>query len=1301
VNYLLKTVLLAYSVLFLSFIGITQNNSPRFDHLDIRSGLSQSSVNAIVQDKNGFIWIGTQDGLNKFDGYNFQVFYHNPANQNSITNNYIQDLLIDTLGNLWVATDYGVSKINTSSLKVNRIYKSDTSAFHIPFNATKRLAKDQLGNIYIATEKGGLIQINTFNNQQLEISTTQFLSSNSDILSLFVDNKNNLWIGSEKGEIAIYNVKTQQANIYYLKDIFNKKDVISSVLSIAQDKNGIVWIGTTEGLIYSDNFKNYGNIQFSIYENAQKSLLSTVINDIHILNQDIWLATALGVNKLSLKNNESELFSNNKQIPTSLIHNLAQCIFKDRTGTIWIGTNSGISKFDEDKKLFYHTKEITGQSNGLIGDNVWTFFEDSNENLWIGTRDGLNLLHKKENRWYFFDNISNTSIYANNKSVMSVYQDSKNRLYIGTADGVYFVQQNEKDIPIKFIPVNYSNEYFTKTIENKIYKIKEDRNNNLWIGSKKGLGYLSSDRNQSYFFETKDGLSNATVRDIYEDDNGTIWIGTEGGFSKILYVNKDSIVFKTYHYEYNNPSGLSNNMVISIMQRDPNILWLGTYGGGLNKFDIQNETFKSYREEDGLSNNVVYGVLADNKGNIWMSTNKGLSVYNSDYNTFRNYSENDGLQSSEFNIGAYFQNKTGEMFFGGINGYNYFNPEEIKTNQKPPQIVLTRLKISNQYIEPNSKSILKQPLNETKQLNFSYQVRDFTIEFVALHFTHPEKNKYAYKMVGFNEDWVVTENQRFAQYTNLDAGEYTFIVKGSNSDGVWSENVAAINIIITPPFWNTWLFRIIAVLVVIGMFFIVYFIRITQIKQQNEALEKQVQERTAEVINQKEKIEQQKNLLQIEKEKTEKLLLNILPQETVDELKTKGKASARNYRNATVMFTDFVGFTQISEKLRPQELVEKLDAYFIKFDEIIAQHNIEKIKTIGDSYMCAGGVPIRNRSNPIDVVLAGLKIQAYIQELINNAKPGEEPWKIRIGINSGDLIAGVVGIKRFAYDIWGDTVNVASRMEMSGEIGKVNISGSTYEKVKEFFDCTYRGKIEAKNKGEIDMYFVERIKPELSQDELGTEPNDMFWEYVNLQLYSSLNYKKAEKFIIKTLEDGLSPDLHYHNINHMKDVCASVERIAKAEGIKGEDLFLLKTAALYHDAGFVHQYAANEPIGAKMAEETLLDYGYSEEQIQTVQRLILATKVPHNPADHLEQIICDADLDYLGRDDFYPISDGLRKEFLAHGVIQGNKSWDELQIKFLSMHKYFTMYSINNRQPNKQKRLEEIKKRYEENNYDS
>lgn len=494
---------------------------------------------------------------------------------------------------------------------------------------------------------------------------------------------------------------------------------------------------------------------------------------------------------------------------------------------------------------------------------------------------------------------------------------------------------------------------------------------------------------------------------------------------------------------------------------------------------------------------------------------------------------------------------------------------------------------------------------------------------------------------------------------------------------------------------NNWFINLIILFLAILVFYIVYKRRLKRIQDQKDLLEAQVKQRTIEIIKQKEQVEKQKRMLEDEKEKTEKLLLNILPREMADELKNQGKAKARNYRKVTVMFADFQGFTKLAENYKPEDLVAELDGYFIKFDEIVNKYNVEKIKTIGDAYMAAGGVPIRNKSNAIDTTLAALEIQRAMQEITAIKKErGDEAWQLRIGLHTGDLIAGVVGIKRFAYDIWGDTVNVAAHMESSGDVGKVNISETTYESIAEFFVTEYRGKVRAKHKGMINMYFVHGIKPELSENEDGITPNEAFWHYVNLKLYSNINYRNAEKYIVKRLSGDLPDGLHYHGIHHTMDVCNAVERLALWEGVKGEELYLLKTAALFHDAGFIHAYESNEPIGAELAKEMLPNFGYTEEQIAQVIELIESTKIPQNPQNHLEEIMCDSDLDYLGRDDFYPIAETLRQELIEFGKIgKAEKDWIELNIKFLSHHAYFTNSAQARRGSEKRKRIAELKEK--------
>jgi class 3 adenylate cyclase/predicted metal-dependent HD superfamily phosphohydrolase len=411
-------------------------------------------------------------------------------------------------------------------------------------------------------------------------------------------------------------------------------------------------------------------------------------------------------------------------------------------------------------------------------------------------------------------------------------------------------------------------------------------------------------------------------------------------------------------------------------------------------------------------------------------------------------------------------------------------------------------------------------------------------------------------------------------------------------------------------------------------------------------------------------------LIAKEKKKSDELLLNILPVETAEELKQFGSAKARSFDMVTVMFTDFKDFTTMSEKLSAVELVTEINECFVAFDKIMEKHGIEKIKTIGDAYLAAGGLPTPKATHAIDVVSAAIEIQEFIRQ--QKKKKGDMGFDIRIGIHSGPVVAGIVGIKKFAYDIWGDTVNTASRMESSGVAGKINISSATYELVKDHFRCVPRGKVSAKGKGEIEMYFI---------GETSTLVAD---------------YKAASVYILSRLTNELSADFYYHNVAHTLDVIEVTERLAESEGITDpETLLLLKTAALYHDTGFLEVYNDNEIAGARIAEETLPEFGYSQEQIATICRIILATALKATPADLLESIVKDADLDYLARTDYKLLSLRLKQEWEHQEMHKTMPEWYELQINFLGSHRYYTKTAQAEKEAAKQNQLEEIKKTLE------
>jgi len=1290
--------LIIFLTLFLSLQTVAQKSTTiKFNKLTIKDGLSQSTINCVTQDSLGFIWIGTQDGLNRYDGYSFKVFKQNAHSRTGLKDSYINCIMQDYSNNLWIGTQSGgLSKyiLNESKLIHFNQFKELENA------NIKDLKIDEDSTIWIATAKQGVFHYNPNQNLLKSYSAMDGLTTSKVSSLLVLDNE--VLVGTDGAGLNIIRKESEEIS-YVNSGNSSLDDNTIRVLKNENDNN--VFIGTNNGL-YSLNTdtKLVRRIDKNIVEISNDF---SVISSIQQLpNGDLFYGTqGNGLYKIVVRGSDTSYvnYHYNDFNPSAISSNIVNEIFLDYTGTVWAGTQDGLSFFDPVKQGFEHFNFVYGEKNSLLDKTVWSIYAKGNI-IWVGNRKGITRINKKTNEFNQYPYRSDNPADPNNHSVYAIKVDDLGRVWVGATGGLYQLILSTDKKTAQYKKVTYKEEGVDDA-DSRVFTLYNENDSTLWIGGREGIGELNLKTLNAKYFSANLGhnIPKKECRAIFVDNEHNLWLGyTGGGLVKVkrkIVENNEEYSFKRFVNNPNDTNSLSNNTVLSIYQDHQDRIWVGTYGGGLNLLIKGNQTFKCYTEENGLANNSIYGVLEDNQGELWISTNYGLSKYTIQENSFENYHESDGLQSNEFNTGAYFKSDEGKLYFGGINGFNAFFPSDIKPNKTPPKVVINNILIGNKSIHDEVDSLPDVPF--LTELNLNYRQNNITFKFSALHYTYPKGNKYKVFMKGVDEVPNLLEDLQQINYSNLSTGEYTFQVWASNSDGVWSEEPATIQLIITPPFWKTWWFITIASVVLVGIVLLSYLLRVQAIKAQKRKLAFLVEKRTKMVTRQKEQIEQQKRALEVEKEKADNLLSNILPMETAEELKNKGKAKTRKYRMVTVMFSDIVGFTKIAEKMEPTVLVKKLDHLFKEMDKITERNQVEKIKTIGDAYMAAAGVPLRDKENPIHSVLAALEIQDYMNKLKDRAidEGRDDYWQLRIGIHTGDVIAGVIGSKRIAYDIWGNTVNVANRMETASEPCKVNISGSTYDSIAPYFDCTYRGKIPTKNKGEMDMYFVDQIKPHLSKGGRGLSPNKKFYDYINLHIYSNINYKKAERHIMKILREKLSPNLHYHGIHHTYDVVEAVERLAIMEGVLDEDIFVLKSAATYHDAGFVEQYDANEPIGARMAEEILPLYGYTEEQVEEVKKLIYATIIPHNPQSKLEQIICDSDLDYLGRDDFHQIADTLRRELRDHGKIKSDRLWDEIQVKFLTQHKYFTKSAKKLRQAKKAKHLEEIKKRLEEDNY--
>ena len=559
---------------------------------------------------------------------------------------------------------------------------------------------------------------------------------------------------------------------------------------------------------------------------------------------------------------------------------------------------------------------------------------------------------------------------------------------------------------------------------------------------------------------------------------------------------------------------------------------------------------------------------------------------------------------------------------------------------------LKRIRINGDsviFISDSSTSGLEQT---RKDITLNYRNHNIVFELQPADSIY-----YQFFLEGFDKEWTNWKHLSYKEYTNIPAGRYRFkiryIVSGSTGGEI---TLVSLRIL---PLWYFSRLAVIIYLVVISLLIWTLFALLNlRFARKLYMLEQIINKRTEDLI--------------IEKEKTEDLLANVLPKNTASEIMEKGKATKIKYNFVTVLFSDIQGFTKIAEETNPEILIDELDKFFFYFDSVVEKYGIEKIKTIGDAYMCAGGIPEKNRTNPVEIILAALEMKSYMRKLKETSElEGMKYWDIRIGIHTGTVVAGVVGQKKLSYDIWGDTVNTASRMESSGEAGKINISGTTYEFVKEFFACEYRGKMPVKYKGELEMYFVNGIVPELCDENGG--PNRRF--VVKMQM---IKLQDIEEMIIKMFDDEAPPNLYFHNSAMVKSITNQVELLSRAENLPDEDFINLKMASVFMFTGYISDYEKPMEASMRLVEEILPGYGFSQENIELTKTIIVNSFTDHQ-GSLTDNILHDAIYDYLGRVDYIKLSDRLLRERTEYGKHPDNKTWIEFQKKQLTDHQFITM----------------------------
>lgn len=825
---------LKYPVLFLIFIIISSNVLPqkkpvKFNRLTSSNGLSQNRVSSIVQDHDGFIWIGTEDGLNKYDGYNFEIFKRKPGDSLSLNDNAGNAMIVTEDGTLWIGGSLtGLSRYNSATNTFTRYNHDHTNPYSLAEDIIISFSEDTKGNLWIVTQNKGFDYMIV--NEGKFIHMANMLPPDYKIpedLIYFIhqDKQNNLWIGAD-GKIHYFKISYTETGVPILQPLKIENQILkTAAISIEEDNDGNIWIGTPgEGLLrfdYKDKtLKNFeipdGNVlpnSFVISALEADEIGNLWIGGFPIENNpDSERGTASGLLRLNIQSKRVEFFFPDPKDEKSISSNRILSLLVDKTGVLWVGTFlSGLNVYDKSVIKFPLVTTGPEEYNKITGP-IRGFYVDEKKILWIASQgSGLISYDRSKDKYEYFTHSENNPSSISTDIVNCIYDDGK-YMWIGTQQGLNRFDKKTKTFKRFLIDPSNHNLNQISNVNGINYNIIEIEKmpGHLWFGTNgSGLVRFNKEKEtfKKYTYDPEDAASLSSranfVRTVWYSKSrpDELWTGTTNG---INILNLKTETFRYYNYNPKDSTSLSHPNVMNFYEDKNGYVWVATYGGGLNRFDPKTEKFLRFiQENSGLPNNGVYGTLPDEKGNLWISTNGGITKFNPGTFQFRNYTVDDGLQSEEFNGGSYYKAPDGEMFFGGIKGFNSFYPSEVTDNKYIPAIVLTDIKIFNESIKVGEDSPLKKQISKTDEIVLPYWQNDISFEYVALHYSNPSKNKYAFKLENYEDEWRYVGDVRIATYTNLDPGEYVFRVKGSNNDGLWNEEGKSIRLIIKPPWWRT------------------------------------------------------------------------------------------------------------------------------------------------------------------------------------------------------------------------------------------------------------------------------------------------------------------------------------------------------------------------------------------------------------------------------------------------------------------------------------------------------------------
>jgi len=910
-----------------------------FRHLKVRDGLSQSWVKSMCQDQYGFLWFGTNDGLNKYDGYSFTVYKNSPKNKNSLSDNSIESLYEDKSGNLWVGTENGLN-----------LYDRENDRFIYNYTLSRKRVSGFLeladGRMFMTTQNTGLYLYNPKNDSVITFSPDKDdkrALSHKNLSCIAMDSSGNIWIGSVDG---LNLLDTLTYEFTHFKN--NKKDknsiAHSNIQSLYIDSKNRIWIGTQAGLsLLKYNKDTPEKNTFINYTNSPNNRTSISSGPVLCLMEDkenrLWIGIQNGgldiidLNTFEENNCVFYHYVNNPDDNTSLSYNSIYSLYEDRNGSVWVGSyGDGVNMYNKLTKKFKHYNRKQNNPNSLSNNFVNALLDDD-DYLWIGTDKGLNLFNKKNKTFkhFFHDPKDRKSLGSN--SICALEIDSKGNLWVGTWAGGLNLFNRKTNTFTRFMHDPNDN---TSIGSDNMFSLLEDKDGNLWIGTMGGGLNLFNRKKRTFkryinIHNDTNSITDNWVRTLYETSYGEIWLSSS--MTTELF-DKKSERFTHFSHDRDNLKSISYDGANMFFEDSKKNLWIGTIGG-LNVFNREDSTFSYYNQEHGLPNNVINGILEDNHGNLWISTNKGISKFINGINcpgnpVFKNYDVGDGLQGDEFRPRSYCKGKQGRMYFGGKNGFNVFHPDSLTENSYIPPVMITRFFLFNKDVKIGTKdSPLKKHINLTEKVVLSYKYSTIGFEYAALNFIVPEKNQYAIMLDGFDKEWNYMGNKREVTYTNLDPGMYILRIKASNNDGLWNEEGTSLKIIITPPFWETIWFRLLMLTLILLTIYSIYSIRVRNIVEYGRKLENEVAKRTEDLNKSNKELEDFAYIVSHDLKAPLRGINELsewISEDYSDKLDKEGKEDLNMLRERTSKMNDMIqGILEYSRVGRTEEKAEQID----------------------------------------------------------------------------------------------------------------------------------------------------------------------------------------------------------------------------------------------------------------------------------------------------------------------------------------------------------------------------------------